>query len=94
MYLCYIDESGTPELPGTSSHFVLLGISIPIWNWRSADRDISAIMARYGLGGRELHTAWVLRPYLEQTRIPDFALLGEAQRRLVAIGCQSLRLSD
>ena len=23
MYLCYIDESGTPELPGNSSHFVL-----------------------------------------------------------------------
>ena len=34
MYLCYIDESGTHEVPGTSSHFVLLGIAIPINKWK------------------------------------------------------------
>jgi hypothetical protein len=33
MYLCYIDESGTPESSGNTSHFVLAGISIPIWHW-------------------------------------------------------------
>lgn len=24
MYFCYIDESGTPEIPGTSSHYVIV----------------------------------------------------------------------
>ena len=63
MYLCYIDESGTPDIPGSTSHFVLAGISIPIWHWRDADREISRIMNRYGLAGEELHTAWLLPGY-------------------------------
>jgi len=81
MYLCYVDESGTPEIPGNTSHFVLAGLSIPIWHWRTADRDISAILDRYGLGGAELHTAWMLRKYLEQSRIPNFEKLGWSDRR-------------
>jgi hypothetical protein len=47
MYLCYIDESGTPEIPGNTSHFILAGLSIPIWHWRSADRGITMILRRY-----------------------------------------------
>jgi hypothetical protein len=81
MYLCYIDESGTPEIPGNTSHFVLAGISIPIWHWRSADRDIASILDKYGHGDAELHTAWILRKYPEQSRIPDFAKLSWADRR-------------
>ncbi len=81
MYLCYVDESGTPELPGNTSHFVLAGVSIPIWHWRNTDRAVSAILIRYGLGSEELHTAWLLRKYLEQSRIPDFADLNWVQRR-------------
>ena len=80
MYLCYIDESGTPDVPGNTSHFILAGISIPIWHWRSADRSISTILRRYGLAGEELHTAWVLRSYLEQSRIPNFDRLPWDQR--------------
>lgn len=81
MYLCYVDESGTPELPGNTSHFVLAGISIPIWHWRNTDRCISTILTRYGLGSEELHTGWLLRKYLEQSRIPDFENLNWVQRR-------------
>jgi Protein of unknown function (DUF3800) len=81
MYLCYVDESGTSEIPGTTSHFILAGIAIPIWHWRTSDRAIYAILARYGLGGKELHTAWLLRPYLEQSRIPNFERLDWAARR-------------
>jgi hypothetical protein len=51
MYLCYVDESGTSEIPGSTSHFILAGISIPIWHWRTSDRAIYNILARYGLGG-------------------------------------------
>ncbi len=72
MHICYLDESGTSEIPGTSSHFVLAGISIPIWHWKSCDRDVGAVLSRYGLDGKELHTAWLLRPYVEQKQIRDF----------------------
>jgi hypothetical protein len=81
MYLCYVDESGTPETPGNTSHFVLAGLSIPIWHWRAADRSISAILARYNLEGAELHTAWMLRKYIEQSRIPNFVNLSRPDRR-------------
>ncbi len=81
MYLCYLDESGVPEIPGNSTHFVLAGIAIPIERWREADAAISAIMARYGLAGAELHTAWLLRKYLEQSKIDRFDHLDWDERR-------------
>lgn len=81
MYLCYIDESGTPDVPGNTSHFVLAGLSIPIWRWREADSQISAAASRYGLSGVELHTAWLLRPYVEQRRITGFEQLDWNDRR-------------
>jgi hypothetical protein len=81
MYVCYVDESGTPEIPGNTSHFVLSGISIPIWRWRDADREIFTILARYGLGGEELHTAWILRKYLDQSRVTNFESLNWPARR-------------
>lgn len=81
MYLCYIDQSGTSDLPGNTSHFVLAGISLPIWHWHDADREISNILKRYDLSGEELHTAWILRSYVEQHRIADFSSLSWQQRR-------------
>ena len=81
MYLCYIDESGTSDIPGNTSHFVLAGVSLPIWHWRDADRDITAIKRRYGLEDAEIHTAWLLRKYLEQSRINDFNSLTRTQRQ-------------
>lgn len=81
MYLCYIDESGTPEVPGTTSHFVLAGLSIPIWHWKDCDREISFVKSRYGLAGTEIHTAWILRRYPEQRKIASFENLTYDQRR-------------
>jgi uncharacterized protein DUF3800 len=81
LHLCYIDESGTPDVPGNTSHFVLAGLSIPIWQWRNADRLINQILTRYHLAGQELHTAWLLRPYREQTQIADFENLDRVARR-------------
>ena len=80
MYLCYIDESGTSDIPGNTSHFVLAGVSLPIWHWRNADRDIFAIKNRYSLRDAEIHTAWLLRKYLEQSRIKDFENLNWSRR--------------
>ena len=81
MHLCYIDESGTPDVPGNTSHYILAGISIPIRHWKTCDSEIERIKARYGLTGEEIHIAWLLRSYLEQTRIAGFEALDWRERR-------------
>jgi hypothetical protein len=81
MYLCYIDESGTPEIPGNTSHFILAGLSMPIWHWRDADREITRVMTDYDLAEQEFHSAWILRKYLEQSRIQGFVNMDWAARR-------------
>ena len=85
MYFCYIDESGTPEIPGTSSHYVLCGLAIPIEKWKMCDKQIHVIKHKYGLDDAEIHTAWILRTYLEQSRIPDFETMSYAERRSAVI---------
>ena len=81
MHLCYIDESGTPEMSGNTTHFVLAGISIPIWHWGDADRDIRNIKKKFDLQDEEIHTAWLLRKYWEQNQINDFNKFNRSQRR-------------
>jgi hypothetical protein len=85
MYLCYIDESGTPEVPGTSSHFVLAGVSIPIYHWRDVDREVSEVLGRYGLSNSEIHTGWLLRSYSEQAKIPNFEQMSWDGRRAASL---------
>lgn len=80
MYFCYIDESGTPDIPGNSSHFILAGISIPVERWKKCDQAISAIKTKYSLSDSEIHTAWMLRKYLEQSHITNFKTLSASQR--------------
>ena len=81
VYLCYIDESGTSAIPGNTSHFVLAGLSIPIERWAECDKEIGAVKKRYALFDSEIHTAWILRKYLEQSRIADFDTLPQPERR-------------
>jgi hypothetical protein len=57
MILTYIDESGTPDLPGNTSHYVLAGLSIPIWKWKSCEKEVNQIKAIYNLTNAEIHTA-------------------------------------
>lgn len=83
MYVCYIDESGTSDIPGNTSHFVLAGISVPIACWHDADAQVSKILQSYGLEDSEFHTAWLLRPYLEQTKVSNFDKLNWPSRRFV-----------
>ena len=54
---------------------------MPIWHWKDADRDIAGVLHGYGLADAEMHTAWMLRTYLEQSRIPNFDALSRSQRR-------------
>jgi hypothetical protein len=81
MYLCYIDESGVAQIPGNTSHFILAGLSIPIWFWKRCDQDIYFIKRKYELDKAELHVAWMMRRYPEQESITGFNLLDYAQRR-------------
>jgi Protein of unknown function (DUF3800) len=81
MFLCYVDESGTSDLPGTTSHFVLAGFSIPIWRWKRCDIAIEKIKRPYALQNAEIHVAWLLRKYIEQKQIPNFETLPYERRR-------------
>jgi hypothetical protein len=81
MYLCYIDESGTSDVPGNTSHFILAGLSVPIWHWNDCDRGLAQIKRGFGLEDAEIHTAWLMRRYLEQSRIPDFDKMDRVRRR-------------
>ncbi len=81
MQICYIDESGTSHT-GNTSHYVLAGISIPATQWKFCDSAINKLKKNYKIEGAEIHTAWLLRPYLEQRKIPKFESLNEKDRRL------------
>lgn len=81
MHFCYIDESGTPQVPGNTSHYVLTGIAIPVSYWKVSDKKIGKLKIKYGLDNEEIHTAWIARNYLHQSKIPNFETLGHAERR-------------
>jgi hypothetical protein len=49
-------------------------------------------LTRYGLGDEEFHAAWILRTYLEQSRIPDFENLSWTLRRAAVERERTIRL--
>jgi len=80
VYLCYIDESGVQENACTS-HFVLLGLAIPDGSWKLWDAQVAAIKQPFGLENAELHTAWMVRRYVEQEGISGFDQMDRQTRR-------------
>lgn len=85
MYICYLDESGTPELSHQSDHFVYLGVAIPAETWKSKDHQLNEIKAKYNLLDVEIHTAWMTRKYPEQEGIPKFACFSQSERVKLAL---------
>ncbi len=81
MQLCYIDESGTPDVPGNTSHYVLAGLSIPDEYWKQHHTQLDRKKRDYGLENAEIHVAWMMRPYLEQQSIPGFESMPAEKRR-------------
>ncbi len=84
MYLCYIDESGVPEIGLGTSHFVLVGLSIEAWDWKRQDQAVTTVKSRFGLANTEVHTGWMTRRYIEQEKIANFSTLDWTERRLQA----------
>lgn len=94
LYICYIDESGTSEIPGTTSHYILAGIAIPIDKWKECDDAINIIKKKYLLDDNEIHTAWILRKYYFQNKINNFEDLGYADRRFEVQKLRNSKLLD
>jgi len=80
MYLCYLDESGSPEDPH-NQHFVLAGVALPAHSWKTFDLAIADIKKNYGLENAEIHTGWMMRPYSHEGKISNFATLSRDERR-------------
>ncbi len=81
MHLCYIDESGTADLPGNTSHYVLAGVSVPDEYWKQHATQLENIKSNYGLADAEIHVAWMMRPYFEQQAISGFESMAAERRR-------------
>jgi len=92
MHLCYVDESGTPDIPGNTSHYVLAGLSIPVWHWRDAEKEIYGVKQKYLLENAEIHSGWLARKYIEQDKIPNFPQLDLSQRRYEVEKCRKTEL--
>jgi hypothetical protein len=93
VYICYLDESGTPEAGGSADHFVLLGLAVPADTWKTKDAEVYAIKGKYGLEDREIHTAWMLREYPEQQTIPDFGAMDWESRRRATLAVRAMNLT-
>lgn len=93
MYICYLDESGTPEPGSNTDHFVLLGMAIPADCWKAKDTQVDVLKMKYGLQDQEIHTAWMLRDYPEQKRVTDFDKLDWDARRRATLAVRVMNLS-
>ncbi|MCC5933826.1 MAG: DUF3800 domain-containing protein [Candidatus Cyclonatronum sp.] len=49
MFFCYLDESGTPHLPGNTSHYVLAGLAIPTNRWKHCEIETGRIKKVWAL---------------------------------------------
>lgn len=92
MLICYIDESGTPEIPGTTSHYVLAGIAIPIAKWKAYESAIRKVKSKYDLQRKEVHSAYIPRPIIEQNHITDFDKLTYQDRRTAVLKLRNKEL--
>ena len=76
MFFLYLDESGS-----NTTHFVLVGLAIPALSWRDKSIQVGNIKDKYQISGKEIHTAWMVKKYIEQDRIAGFENLNYADRR-------------
>ncbi len=85
MYLLYVDESGVPNPhPSQTSHYVTMGLAVHVGTWFALTRRIKKLKLAYALEGEierlELHAAWLMHAYREQSLIPSFDGLSRRDR--------------
>lgn len=68
-------------MSGGTSHYIFLGLAIPIETWQTKDREVASVAQLFGLEEAEIHTGWTFRRYLEQERISGFEAMTRDQRR-------------
>jgi Protein of unknown function (DUF3800) len=81
MFLCYLDESGVPEIGQGTSHYVLLGFAIQVWDWKGQDGAVADLKKGFDLESAEIHAGWIFRRYGEQEHIPGFEVMDREARR-------------
>jgi hypothetical protein len=85
MYLLYVDESGVANPhPSQTSHYVTIGLAVHVGTWFALTRRVRSLKRAYALDGDteklELHAAWLLRAYREQSLISSFEDLSRRAR--------------
>ena len=84
MQLLYVDESGNSHIDPSNTHFVLAGITMDAAYWKQHNEQIENIKQSYDLDEQEIHTAWLLKTYGFQEKIPNFSSLDKANRKQAA----------
>lgn len=85
MHAIYVDESGTPEESGGTACFAVVGLSLPLSEWKTCDSQMRSVLKKHGMDGVELHSAWMARYYPEQERIFGFISATPGARREMVI---------
>ena len=56
-------------------------MAIPISKWKLSESKITLLKKKYGLEDSEIHTGWLVRKYIEQSKIVGFESMSHVQRR-------------
>ncbi len=84
MQLLYVDESGNSHSDPKNTHFVLAGVAMDAAYWKQHNSQVENIKDTYDLADQEIHTAWLLKTYGFQNKIPSFSSLDAANRKQTA----------
>jgi len=84
MQLLYVDESGNSHIAPNNTHFVLAGVAMDAAYWKQHNSQIENIKNTYDLAAQEIHTAWLLKTYGFQNKIPNFSSLDAENRKQAA----------
>ena len=84
MQLLYVDESGNSHVDPNNTHFVLAGVAMDAAYWKQHNSQIDNIKYAYDLTNQEIHTAWLLKTYGFQNKIPNFSSFDATNRKQAA----------
>ena len=80
MFLCFVDEPGSPTSRDPKEVYVLAGVVVPASSSRVLEESVDRLKTEYGFERAEVHTAVLYDNYPVQDQIPGFHLLGWSDR--------------